>query len=104
MPAELDADAALDGAGMSSAHARPAGDQTETRCWRRRTVDDAGVTIHTARADLAGGIVVERVTTCDRDGCTTVDFISDAAGCEITLRTGQSAELSAALGELDALP
>ncbi len=79
--------------------------QAETceRSWRRRTVDDAGVTIHTARADLSGGLVVERVTTCDHDGCTTVDFISDTAGCEITLPAGRSAELHVALGELDAL-
>ncbi|MPZ65597.1 MAG: helix-turn-helix domain-containing protein [Pseudonocardiaceae bacterium] len=61
--------------------------------------DDAGVTIHTARAQLPTGLLVERVR--DRTDLAVV-FVTDLPGCEITLSTAQSAEWGAALVELPA--
>ncbi|MPZ65362.1 MAG: hypothetical protein GEU83_07530 [Pseudonocardiaceae bacterium] len=82
--------------------------QTETRGRFRwlKTVecdDDAGVTFRTARAQLPTGLFVERVNTCEGDGTVAaMVFVTDLAGCEVTLSTEQSAELRAALGELPA--
>lgn len=66
--------------------------------WSRTVECDAGVTIRTARAEIAGGLVIERV-----DGAAApIVFVTDVAGCEVTLTVEQSAALGAALGELPA--
>lgn len=71
--------------------------------WLETVEDDAGLTIRTARAQLPSGLVVERVNACGGDDADEgAVFISDVAGCEVTLTTAQSVELGAALGELPA--
>ncbi len=69
--------------------------------WLQTVECDAGVTIRTARARLPTGLIVERVNTCERDGAdVAIVFVTDLAGCEVTLSTEQSAELGLALDEL----
>lgn len=69
--------------------------------WLQTVECDADVTIRTARARLPTGLIVERVNTCERDGAdVAIVFVTDLAGCEVTLSTEQTAELGLALGEL----
>lgn len=69
--------------------------------WLQTVEHDDGLTIRTARTELPTGLVIERVDTCQHDGADVSRvFVTDPAGCEVTLSAEQSTELGVALGEL----